>query len=49
MDLTSHAVASPENRFDAALFPANIKTKLAAFPITTLSVVNMVPGEGASW
>lgn len=46
-DLTLHAVASPEICFDAALFPANIKTKVAPFPITTLSVVNMVPWEGA--
>lgn len=45
MDLTSLAVASPENCFDAALFPANIKTKLAVFPITSLSVVNKVPGK----
>jgi len=32
--------------FDAALFPAYIETKVAAFPVTTLSVVNMVPWEG---
>lgn len=41
------AAASPEICFDAALFPANITPQVAAFPITTLSVVNTAPWEGA--